>query len=54
MKTALLVVAALLIGVPATISPVFAQSSDEKLSAACEDKNPGDTVVIDGKEMKCP
>lgn len=53
MKTALLVVAALLIGVPATISPVFAQSSDE-LEAACEDKNPGDTVMIDGKEMKCP
>jgi hypothetical protein len=54
MKTALLVAAALLIGVPATLSPVLAQSSDEKLTAACEDKNPGDTVMIDGQEMKCP
>lgn len=26
----------------------------EKLAAACKDKKAGDTVSVDGKEMKCP
>lgn len=27
---------------------------DEKLTAACKDKKAGDTVKVDGKDMKCP
>ena len=49
----MLIVAALAIAVPAIVSPVFAQSADEALTNACQDKQPGDTVMIDGKEMTC-
>jgi hypothetical protein len=46
----------------ATVSPVaFAQEKKEKaepskaaLDAACKDKKPGDTVKVDGKDVKCP
>ena len=46
----------------ATVSPVaFAQTKGENaekakaaLEAACKDKKPGDTVKVDGKDVKCP
>jgi hypothetical protein len=46
----------------ATVSPVaFAQEKKEKaepskaaVEAACKDKQPGDTVTVDGKDVKCP
>jgi hypothetical protein len=46
----------------ATVSPVaFAQEKKEKmepsktaLDTACKDKKPGDTVKVDGKDVKCP
>lgn len=53
MKTAMLLAAALAIATPTMIVPAFAQSADEKLEAACADKNAGDKVMIDGKEMTC-
>lgn len=27
---------------------------DDKLAAACKDKKAGDTVKVDGKDVKCP
>lgn len=45
----------------ATVSPVvFAQAKDAKADAkaavekACKDKKAGDTVKVDGKDVKCP
>jgi hypothetical protein len=42
----------------ATVSPVaFAQekpASTAAIQAACKDKQPGDTVQVDGKDVKCP
>jgi hypothetical protein len=46
----------------ATVSPVaFAQTKGENadkakdaVAAACKDKKPGDTVKVDGKDVKCP
>lgn len=37
-------------------APTFAAKSeaDAKLAAACKDKKAGDTVKVDGKDMKCP
>jgi hypothetical protein len=26
----------------------------EAIAAACKDKKPGDTVKVDGKDVKCP
>jgi hypothetical protein len=38
-----------------TTGPVLAQAQpDPKLVAACKDKKKGDTVKVDGKDMKCP
>lgn len=31
-----------------------AKHMGEALAAACKDKKPGDTVKVDGKDMKCP
>jgi uncharacterized membrane protein len=52
MKTALLI-AALAIAIPAMTATVYAQSADDKLAAACKDKNAGDKVMVDGQEMTC-
>ncbi len=27
---------------------------NDKLAAACKDKKPGETVNVDGKDVKCP
>lgn len=37
-------------------APTFAarHEMDGKLAAACKDKKAGDTVKVDGKDMKCP
>jgi hypothetical protein len=31
-----------------------AKHMNEALAKACKDKKPGDTVKVDGKDMKCP
>ena len=53
MKTAMFLAAALAIATPTMIVPAFAQSADEKLQAACQDKDAGDKVMVDGQEMTC-
>ena len=37
-------------------APTFAMKHemDGKMAAACKDKKPGDKVMMDGKETKCP
>lgn len=31
-----------------------AEPSKEAIAKACKDKKPGDTVKVDGKDVKCP
>lgn len=38
----------------ATVSPVAFAQDASKIAAACKDKKPGDTVKVDGKDVKCP
>lgn len=29
-------------------------AGNDKVAAACKDKKPGETVKVDGKDVKCP
>ena len=54
MNTMKTVIAALALAISAIATPVFAQSVDEEaLAAACEGKQAGDVVMIDGNEATC-
>ncbi|OGI64925.1 MAG: hypothetical protein A2W18_06595 [Candidatus Muproteobacteria bacterium RBG_16_60_9] len=51
-KTLLSLIAAAFV---VTSGLAFAAKHDsEKVMAACKDKKPGDTVQVDGKDVKCP
>jgi len=41
-------------GLGLSTSSMAADTASEALAKACKDKKPGDTVKVDGKEMKCP
>jgi hypothetical protein len=41
-------------GLGLSTSSMAAKHMNEALTKACKDKKPGDTVKVDGKDMKCP
>jgi hypothetical protein len=41
-------------GMGLSTSSMAAKHMNEALAKACKDKKPGDTVKVDGKDMKCP
>lgn len=50
-----LVAVAFAAGVPTTVLAMkHGGPMNEKLAAACKDKKAGDTVKVDGKDVKCP
>lgn len=41
-------------GMGLSTSSMAAKHMNEALAKACKDKKAGDTVKVDGKDMKCP
>jgi hypothetical protein len=41
------------LGLVASFGTAYAQSADA-VAKACKDKKPGETVKVDGKDVKCP
>jgi len=41
-------------GLGLSTSSMAGDAASEALAKACKDKKPGDTVKVDGKDMKCP
>ena len=41
-------------GLGLSTSSMAEKHMGEALAKACKDKKPGDTVKVDGKDMKCP
>lgn len=56
MKKILLSIVALAFaaGVSTAFAAQHMKPGDDKLAAACKDKKAGDTVKVDGKDVKCP
>lgn len=45
---------AFIAGLGMSTSSMAAKHMGEAIAKACKDKKPGDTVTVDGKEVKCP
>lgn len=54
MKKILMSILALAFGLGISTSVLAAKHTNEALAKACKGKKAGDTVKVDGKDMKCP